>query len=89
MRQALAKDIDMVAEMVPFRRDGGWGGEEIREVPYVHVPNLIRKAADVIEEHRRYNIIAVRATCHSLTITLLDHQLPIHLQADMEWSHLP
>ena len=55
-RRDLAKDVvgeNMVAGMgaFSFRADGG--GEEIREVPYVHVPNLIKKAADVVEEHRR------------------------------------
>lgn len=76
-RRALAKDIvgeNMVAEMgaFSFRADGG--GEEIREAPYVHVPNLIRKAADVIEEHRRYTLTySYKIKSHSLF--LLDHQL--------------
>ena len=55
-RRDLVKDVvgeNMEAEMsaFSFRADGG--GKEIREVPYVHVPNLIKKAADVVEEPRR------------------------------------
>ena len=55
-QRALAKDIigdNIVAELgaFTFRRDGG--GEEIREVPFVYVPNLIRKVADLIEQHQR------------------------------------
>ena len=54
-RRALAKDIvgdNMVAEMgaFSFKRDGG--GEDIKEVPFVYVPNLIKKATDVIEQYR-------------------------------------
>ena len=30
------------------------GGEIIKEVPFVFVPNLIRKVADVVAEHERY-----------------------------------
>lgn len=56
-RCALAKEIigdNMVAEMgaFAFKRDGD--GEEIKEVPFVYVPNLVKKVADKIEEHRRY-----------------------------------
>lgn len=54
-QRALAKDIvgdNVVAELGAFtcRRDGG--GEEIREAAFVYVPNLIRKATDLIEQHR-------------------------------------
>ena len=35
-----------------FKRDGG--GEDIKETPFVYIPNLIRKASDLIEEHRGY-----------------------------------
>ena len=46
-QRALAKDLvgdNIVAELgaFTFKRDGG--GEEIREVPFIYVPNLIRKA---------------------------------------------
>lgn len=55
-QRALAKDLvgeNVVAEMgaFSFRRDGG--GEEMKEVPFVHVPSLIKKVADLIEEHKR------------------------------------
>ena len=55
-RRVLAKDIvgdNMVAEMgaFSFKRDGG--GEDIKEVPFVYVPNLIKKATDMIEQFRR------------------------------------
>ena len=55
-QRALAKDIvgdNMVAELgaFTFRRDGG--GEDIREAPFVYVPNLIRRATDLVEQHSR------------------------------------
>ena len=51
-QRALAKEIvgdNLSSELgaFTFKRDGG--GEEIREVPFVYVPNLIRKATDLIE----------------------------------------
>lgn len=54
-QRALAKDIlgdNLVAELgaFTFRRDGG--GEEIQEVPFAYVPNLIMRATDLIEKHR-------------------------------------
>ena len=54
-QRALAKEIvgdNLAAEngAFTFRRDGG--GEEIRETPFVYVPNLIRRATDLIEHHR-------------------------------------
>ena len=56
-QRALAKEIvgdNLVAEVGAFtvKRDGG--GESIKEVPFVYVPNLIRKATDVIQKHRGY-----------------------------------
>lgn len=58
-QRALMKNIvgdNITAELGAFtvKRDGG--GEEIKEVPFVYVPNLIRKATDLIEEHRGYYI---------------------------------
>ena len=55
-QRALAKDIigdNIVAELgaFTFRREGG--GEEIREVPFAYVPNLIRKVADLVEQYQR------------------------------------
>lgn len=54
-QRALAKEIvgdNVCAELgaFTFKRDGG--GEDIREVPFVYVPYLIRKATDLIEHHR-------------------------------------
>lgn len=56
-QRSLANDIvgdNMTAEMgaFSFRREGG--GEDIKQVPFVYVPNLIRKATDLIEQHRGY-----------------------------------
>lgn len=56
-QRALAKDIlgdNLIATRGAFtcKRDGG--GEEIKEVPFVYVPNLIRKVADVIDNHKKY-----------------------------------
>lgn len=53
-QRALAKEIvgdNIVAEMgaFTFRLDGG--GDEIREAPFVYVPNLIRRASDLIQQH--------------------------------------
>lgn len=61
-QRSLAKEIlgdNLVATVGAFscKRDGG--GEEIREVPFAYVPNLIRKAADVIEEHKKYGFFLV------------------------------
>lgn len=44
---------NLVAEMGAFTFNPKDGGEEIREVPFVYVPNLIRKAADLIKEHSK------------------------------------
>lgn len=62
-QRTLAKDIvgdNLVTETgaFTFRRDGG--GEDIREVPFAYVPNLIRKATDLIENHRGYNRVLSR-----------------------------
>ena len=55
-QRAIAKDIigdNMAAEMGAFTFKLKEGGEEIQEVPFVYVPNLIRKATDLIEEHKK------------------------------------
>ena len=56
-QRALAKEIvgdNLTAEMGAFtvKRDGG--GEWVKEVPFVYVPNLIRRASDLVEQHQRY-----------------------------------
>ena len=59
-QRKLAKELlgdDMVvAEMgaFTFKRDGG--GEEIKHKPFVYVPNLIKRASDMVEQHRQYNL---------------------------------
>lgn len=55
-QRRLAKDVigdNVVAELgaFTFRQEKG-GGEFIKEVPFVYVPNLIRKSADLIETHQ-------------------------------------
>ena len=54
-QRAIAKDIvgdNIVAEWgaFTFKRDGG--GEDIRQTPFVYVPNIVRKVTDLIEMHR-------------------------------------
>lgn len=44
---------NVVAEMGAFTFPMDKGGEEIREVPFVYVPNLIAKIADVVTQHER------------------------------------
>ena len=44
---------NIVAEIGAFTFNLKDGGEEIREAPFVYVPNLIRKVADVIEQHSK------------------------------------
>ena len=56
-QRSLAKEIlgdNLVSEMgaFTFKRDGG--GEEIKHKPFVYVPNLIKRASDMVEQHRQY-----------------------------------
>ena len=54
-QRIIAKDIvgdNLVAEKGAFTCKAKEGGEEIKEVPFVYVPNLVRKAADLIETHQ-------------------------------------
>ena len=62
-QRKLAKEIigdNVVAELgaFTFKREGG--GEEIREVPFVYIPNIIRKATDLIEDHTRFRLIGYK-----------------------------
>lgn len=53
----LAKEIvgdNIVSERGAFTFPTEKGGEEIREVPFVYVPNFIAKVADVASQHERY-----------------------------------
>ena len=44
----------MVAERGAFSFPTDKGGEVVKEVSFVFIPNLIRKIADVVAEHERY-----------------------------------
>jgi len=55
-QRSLAKELiggNIVAELgaFTFKREGG--GEEIQETPFVYVPNLIKRASDLVEQHRQ------------------------------------
>lgn len=55
-QRALARSIrdqNVVAEMGAFTFSAEGGGEEIREVPFVYVPNLIAKVADLVTLHEQ------------------------------------
>ena len=55
-QRQLAKEVigdNLQAERAPFSFSKDGGGEEIREVPFVFVPNLIRKVADVVAHNER------------------------------------
>ena len=56
-QRPLAKSIvgeNVVAEMGAFTKQLDGGGEEICEVPFVYIPNLIIKVSDLVEKHRQY-----------------------------------
>lgn len=56
-QRSLAKTTvgeNLVAEMGAFTKRLDGGGEEICEVPFVYVPNLVRAVSDLVEEHRQY-----------------------------------
>ena len=46
-------DENVQAEMGPFTSSLDGGGQQIQEVPFVYVPNIIRKIADIIEHHEQ------------------------------------
>ena len=48
-----------------FKRDGG--GEDVKEAPFMYIPNLVRKASDLIEQHRGYIIHDNLVTLHTLS----------------------
>ena len=53
-QRALAKEAigdNITAEMVPFTFPADGGGDEIREAPFVYVPNLIARVADTLTHH--------------------------------------
>lgn len=45
---------NVTAENGAFTFPAEKGGEEIREVPFVYVKNLIAKIADILEQHERH-----------------------------------
>ena len=51
-KEVLGKD-NVVSEMGAFSFPTDKGEEEIREVPFVYVPNLIMKIADVVASYER------------------------------------
>lgn len=56
MQRKLVKEIvgdDVVAERGAFSFPGNKGGEIIKDVPFVYIPNLIKKIADVTFQHER------------------------------------
>lgn len=55
-QRKLSKEIvgdNIESELGAFTFPTDKGGEEIRKVPYVYVPNLIAKVADVFSEYER------------------------------------
>ena len=85
-QRSIAKDLlgdNLVATEGVFttKRDGG--GEEIIQVPFAYVTNIIRKAADMIEHHRRYQSLTFDGYI-STVITYKDSSRPhlarCHLQ---------
>ncbi len=58
-QRTLAKEIignNVVAEKGAFTFPRTDGGEEVREVPFAYVPNLIAKSADLVMAHEGYAI---------------------------------
>ena len=56
-QHSLAKSIvgeNLVAEIGAFTKRLDGGGEEICEVTFVYIPNLIIKVTDLVEKHRQY-----------------------------------
>lgn len=62
----LAKEIigeNLVAEKGAFTFPREGGGEEIREVPFAYVPNLMAKCADLVRAHQRYTYTNINHHC--------------------------
>ena len=56
-QRSLAHDIigeNMEAEKGAFGFPQEGGGEEIIEVPFVYIPNLVQKVTDLLVNNRRY-----------------------------------
>ena len=50
-QRMLAVGDNITTEMVPFTFPTDGGGDEIREAPFVYVPNLIARIADTLTHH--------------------------------------
>jgi len=46
-------DDNVATEMGPFTSTVSDGGEQIKEVSIVYVPNIIRNLADIVENHEQ------------------------------------
>ena len=69
----MAKQIvgdNVAAERGAFSFPSEKGGEVIKKVPFVYVPNLIRKISDVVYEHEKQVVQIVKVT--------LIHHINIH-----------
>ncbi len=56
----LAKEIaggDLVAEKAPFSVSTGSGLEEMKEVPFVYFPNLMKVIGDIVDRHQRFVLL--------------------------------
>lgn len=55
-QRKIAKTIigdNLIAEKGAFTFPNDGGGEIVREVPFVYVPNLVAKSADLVTAHQR------------------------------------
>ena len=62
----MAKDItgdNIVAEKGAFTFSVDKGGEEVREVPFVYLKNLIAAVADTVAQHKRHVLPFNNNTC--------------------------
>ena len=67
-RRSLSKEIrgdNLEAERGAFLFSREDGGEEIRDVPFVYVPNIVRKVADLLTHNERY----YSSWCNVLTLS--------------------
>ena len=72
-QRVLAKTItgdNVVAELGAFSFHLPGGGEEIRQVPFVYVRNLIAKVADMISSYERYILANYRINMFQISLQL-------------------
>ncbi len=56
----LAKEIagdDLVAEKAPFSVSTSSVLEEVKEVPFVYFPNLMKVIGDMVDRHQRFVVV--------------------------------